>query len=331
MTNLLSDSNDNHVFIVGLPRTGTSILYRTVQKLPNFRPEKLNLWETDIFRDYISFDTPDLYYQSLLGYIFDQREIYDAFLDAIKKYTDQLGEKKENNHYEIELTHTDAGSFFNKLGLTDRNRLVEARWKQSCRYGIIKEYFKYARESRQCKRIVEKTPHHYMHVHQILWTFPNARILWMIRHPIDIITSSIKRAKIDENYSNYWHTDNFIRELKGSFLRYNYYKCLFEKNIVLIKYEDFVNDPANEFKKICDFITEPFCEEALIIKDHEILKWKSPDPYLFSRIVNKTEKNWQEHLSMEDTETIETALQDLMEEYGFDFYSPMLKNARSRS
>jgi GT2 family glycosyltransferase len=32
-------------------------------------------------------------------------------------------------------------------------------------------------------------------------------------------------------------------------------------------------------------------------KDHEILKWKPPDPYLFSRIVNKTEKNWQEHIS----------------------------------
>jgi hypothetical protein len=321
----MNENNENHVFIVGLPRTGTTIMYRTVQKLPNFQSIRLNLAETGIFRNNITFDTPDLYYQRLLRYIFQQRDVYDEFLDAVKKYTRQLQEKKENNNYEIELTHIKARSSFNKLELADRNRLVEARWKQSCRYEIIKEYFKYARECRQGKRIVEKTPHHYINTHQILWTFPNARILWMIRHPIDIITSSIKRDKIDENYHNYWDADNFIREFKGSFLRYNYYKHVFEKNIILIKYEDFVNDPANEFKKICDFINEPFCHEALIIKDHEILKWKSADTYLFSRIVNKTEKKWQEHLSMEDTEKIETALKELMVEYGFDFYSPKKK------
>ena len=167
---------------------------------------------------------------------------------------------------------------------------------------------------------MEKTPHHYRHVHQILWTFPHARIVWMMRHPVDIITSSIKRAKIDKNYKNYWDLPGFIMEFKNSFRLFDYYTKRFENKILLVKYEDFVGNPAGEMGRICDFLGETYSEDALVVEEHEKFNWK-PDPHLSADIVKQTEKKWPEHLSLEDAEKIEAALQDLMKKYGFDFYS----------
>jgi len=319
MKDKFNNNNDNHVFIVGLMRTGTSIMYRTIQKLPNFQSTQLNFMETKIFMNDISFNTDDLYYPSLFGYFNHNKEIYDEFLRSVKKYTDKLRTKKTINKYALNIKLQ--MNFFDRYKIFLKNKLVEIGWKRSYKSKIIKEYFTYARKIRQSKRIVEKTPHHCSHLHQILWTFPNSRIIWMIRHPIDIITSSIKRAKTDKKYINYWNTESFINEFKGSYYKYNFYKRFFNQNIIMIKYEDFVNDTVNQLKKICDFIDEPFCEDSLTLKDHEVPKWKSYSPYIFSDIVNKTDRDWKEYLSMEEGEKIETVLKYLMEEFNFDFYT----------
>lgn len=311
--------DNNPVFIVGLPRTGTSLMYRTVQKSPDFRIKKLNLSETRIFRPKTSFITPDFHYPGLLNYIFNDKEIYSSFLQSIKKYTNKLQRRNKTDDYNIIIKREEHTK--EKWKILAANKLTELKWKRSLKKKIIKEYFKFAQKCRQSKRIVEKTPHHYLNVHQIVWTFPDSRIIWMIRHPIDIITSSIKRSAIDKNYANYWNVDDFIKEFRGSFHRYNFYKQLFKDNLLLIKYEDFVNNPAGEFKKICDFIDETFTRDALIVKEQEVLPWKSPDLHIFSDIVKKTGKNWKDHLSLEDAGKIETALQDLMKKYNFNFYS----------
>ena len=88
----------------------------------------------------------------------------------------------------------------------------------------------------------------------------------------------------------------------------------------MIKYEDFVNDPINQLKRICDFLKEPFDEEALALKNHEVPKWKPYSPFIFSEIVNKADRNWKDHLSISEAKKIETSLKYLMEEYNFDFY-----------
>lgn len=316
----MSKNNDHdYVFIVGLPRTGTSIMYRSCQKLPNFQSIRINLSETKIFRDEIAFNTQDLYYPNLLKYLFNNKEIYNEFLMSIKKYTDKLKTKKKHDKYTIDMKQQKGAP--DKFKLFFKNKLTELKWKQSFKRKIIMEYFNYAKVCYQSKRIVEKSPHHYKHVHQIVWTFPNARIIWMIRHPLDIITSSIKRSKSDEKYQNYWNTDNFIKEFKESFNRYNFYNRLFKENIMLVKYEDFVNDPVTQFKQVCSFINESFNEDSLILKNHEIPKWKPHSPFIFSNIVNKTDRNWTDYISMKDAQKIETALQDLMRKYNFNFYS----------
>ncbi|MCK4761719.1 MAG: sulfotransferase [Candidatus Aminicenantes bacterium] len=312
----MTPNKNDHVFIVGIPRTGTSIVYRTIQKLPNFRMGKFNLWETAIFRDNVSFSGPDLYYPGLLGYLPGEKDSYDKFLQSVKTYTDTL-QGRRNKHYRIAAPPS--GNPLRRLFSTAWNNLTRIRWNRSAKSEIIKTFFSYARQCRRVERIVEKTPHHYRHVHQILWTFPHARILWMVRHPVDIITSSIKRAKIDKNYKNYWNVHNFVTEYRNSFRLFDFYKKRFKNRITLVKYEDFVGNPAGEMGRICAFLDETYSEDALVVAEHEKFKWK-PDPHLSADIVKKTERKWQDHLSLEDAGKIEAGLQDLMKKYNFANY-----------
>ena len=309
----------NPVFIVGLMRSGTSIMYRTIQKLRNFQAHRINFVETKIFMDEISFDTDDLYYPSLIGYFYHKRGIYDEFLDSVKRYTEKLRCGKNKKSYDINIKDRDSAikNFKDYL----KNKKVEYEWKRSYKNKIIKEYFSYAKRIRQSKRIVEKTPQHYIHLHQIFWTFPHSHVIWMIRHPIDIFTSSIKRSESDKRYTHYWDTQKFINEFNGSFHLFKFYKNRFEKNITMIKYEDFVNNPLEQLKRICCFLKEPFDEEALYLKNHEIPEWKPYSPFIFSEIVNKTDRDWKNYLSKAEAAKIEASLNCLMEEYNYDSYS----------
>jgi hypothetical protein len=69
------------VFIVGEARSGTSILYRTLQRHSSFRPLRTNLVETEIFshlRRTFLFGTT--YPESLIRFMLDDEAVYRDFL-----------------------------------------------------------------------------------------------------------------------------------------------------------------------------------------------------------------------------------------------------------
>jgi len=312
-------NKENHVFIVGIPRSGTSIIYRTIQQLLNFRSTKLNLWETGIFQDHISFDSSEIYYPSLLGYLNNQRDEYDLFLESINGYTEKLKSKKKWWSGKFMIKRKYHKNFINKLKFSVLLKINEILWKCSYKRKIIQKYFTHVKKSRNSKRIVEKTPRHYLHIHKILWTFPNARIIWMIRHPVEIKTSATRRAKIDKNFMD-WNNNAFINEFRYCYYLFDVYKKMFYENIILVKYEDFVDNSTNSLREICGFLDEPFSGDALIINKDEKINFK-PDPHLFSEIVKDTKKNWTDYLSIDEAKKIENALQSLMKKYNFDFYT----------
>jgi hypothetical protein len=247
-----------------------------------------------------------------MGYYYEDKEAYGSFINSIKKIKGNVRESAK--HYKIQVNP--AGGVGNKLRSNLHYKMVEFRWRRSRKKKIIQEYFALAKKLRESKRIVEKTPHHYLHVHQILWTFPKACVIWLIRHPIDIYTSSIKREKNDKNYKNHWSTEGFINEFNYSFLLYEFYKKIFNKSIFYLKYEDFVGDSEKQLERVCQYIEEPFDKNALKIEKHEAFEWK-PDPYLSSDIVSKTDKKWSDYLSAAEANKIEIALAHLMDKYNF--------------
>ena len=88
----------------------------------------------------------------------------------------------------------------------------------------------------------------------------------------------------------------------------------------MVRYEDFVENPVPELKRICNSIMEPFSPDSLIIQKMEEFNWE-PDPHLSSQIVSKTEKIWRDHLSILLAKKIESSLGTIMKDYGFNFYT----------
>jgi hypothetical protein len=273
------------------------------------------MWETLIFQDEVSFTPPNPHYRRLLGYLCNRVDIYEAFLRAVREDIEQIALMADKESFEIDFEAFDGTAV--QVVLDADNSQVQSRWQASARRRVIERYFGYALEVRGSARLVEKTPHHYLHVHKILWTFPSARIAWLIRHPVDTFASSVGRSKRDPAYGHYWDIDGFVGEYGYSLRRLAYYENAFPGRILRVKYEDFVSDPSRELKRICAFMQETFDPEALRISQWEVPPAVLPDPLLFKQIAAPTAKRWVGVVAPADARRIERALCGQMKEMDY--------------
>jgi hypothetical protein len=254
-------------------------------------------------------------YRNLLGYLCNQRDAYEAFLVTVRRELRKVALSSEGTSFEVEFEAFDGNTV--RMFSVDDNSHLQSNWRASAHCRIIKKYFRLAQKVRKSRRLVEKTPHHYLHVHKILWAFPNARVIWMIRHPVDTFASSLDRSNRDPVYRNYWDADGFIGEYDCSFRRLNYYERAFPGKILRVRYEDFTSGPREELRRVCAFLQEPYDPEALTIRPSEVPPGDSPDPLLFGKITARTKGRWAGLVTETDARRIECALTARMEEVGY--------------
>jgi len=166
------------VFIVGEARSGTSILYRTLQRHSSFRPLRTNLVETEIFshlRRTFLFGTT--YPESLIRFMLDDEVVYRDFLGSIRVI-------RVVNALAVGLN----------LMFRDRSDVV---WYANLNHLLLRSYFFHAARARGCRRLVEKTPTNTIHLHRLWRTFPRAQFLYVYRHPVDVFSSYRRRAADD--------------------------------------------------------------------------------------------------------------------------------------
>ncbi|MDX1640575.1 MAG: sulfotransferase [Balneolaceae bacterium] len=292
-------SSKNHlkpVFITGHPRSGTSLLYRTLLKHSSFEPKELCMEETKIFRYPLLALHSHSESGSLQEYMLNDEELFDQYLRAIQT------EKKWQKLLKV-------------LRLPFIILNDHSAWKLSKNPSVIRTYFEYALKARGCKRIVEKTPNHLLIHKRITDTFPKASILIISRHPIDVYSSYRKRFR--EHPEMNW-LDLSVRDFTE---QYREYSDITEElrsspQVYLFKYEDFVHSPESSFRKICDFLEEPY-EEAPIREDEPSLKIEGVNPNLSKKIREKT-KQWADYVSREEAQLIENTLKDVMNRYNYD-------------
>ena len=286
------------VFIVGHPRSGTSILYRTLQKHSSFRGKKINLQETNLFCPAFAglkfLGEPD---KALLHYMMGDLSLYKLLQKKV--YPSSVFQK-----------------FLRKIpkssGLCDKSILL---WKAALNPIIIRKYFLFAQKARGCKRLVEKTPTHINQIGRIFSLYKNAKVLIIIRHPVHTFSSIVRRAKIQSKIK--WNVEpkNFIKTYRRNHLIALDKLAESPGKVKTVLYENFVKIPDEEFKSICKFLSENY-EEDPILEGEESLKYWKPDPALAKPISQKT-KNWNDFISHEDCRFIERNLQDVMEKYGY--------------
>lgn len=292
----MHSKNLNPVFITAHPRSGTSLLYRTLLKHSSFAPKEICMEETRIFRHSLLALLEESEMSSLKKYMLSDEEAFARFLNSIPF------EKKWQQFLKtVKLPF---------LLLDEINA-----WRFSKNPSVIKKYFRIALEARECQRIVEKTPNHLLSYRRITSTFPHASILVIIRHPIEVYSSYRKRFKehpemewlnmsvqeFIQQYKKYSAVTDEIRELQQSYL---------------LRYEDFVQSPAKSFRAICDFLGESF-EEAPIQEAEPSLKIDGVNPNL-SKTIQKETKIWSDYIDEEKALCIEKELGDVIKKYSYE-------------
>ncbi len=218
---------ENPIFIVGCPRSGTTVLAATL----NAHSKILVTTETHFFNNiskqpYLKADITRV----SLNKFFKEERIID-FINAnkineqkfIEKYLSQkTGQNKEDKALIFDLLMQEALANSSK------------------------------------ERVCEKTPQHMLCVNEILETYPKAKILHIVRDGRDTVNSLLKMPWRPEgllNNTRYW-LQYTLHGLKAEI-------NLPRDRFFTVHFEDFLKKPEETLKFVCDFLDEDFEESML--------------------------------------------------------------------
>ena len=290
------------VFIVGAPRSGTSILFRTLQKHSSFICREENLQETKLLKyanssHLFKNDQPE----ALLYFMLNDTQRYQQFLDSIRP---------------VQYLHkVIPNSVSNML-----SRRLPLWWRLNLNPLVVRAYFYFARQARECNRLLEKSPDNLYHVGKLHSAFPHCKMLFIYRHPLDVYASYCKRKKNDPNAT--WadiDPDVFANIYSTAIDRAFTCSERYKDQFMMVKYENFTAQPENTLSDICNYLHEPMQKEMLIEVNPDPEKWKI-DPNLFCAITSKV-KNWQQFMAPETGRQLENILCQDMERLGYSRYT----------
>lgn len=300
MTRVEISAVERPVFIVGEARSGTSILYRTLQKHPSFRPREIQLGETEIFAHLRrTFLFREGYPPSLERFMLDDRKAYRAFLRSVR-----LPRLVSAMAAPVNLFVDDPPLWW---------------WRANLSHQVVRRYFRQATQARGCHRLIEKTPTNTGNLARLFAAFPSSRFLYIHRHPIDVFSSYRRRAAADPNagWAAQLTPTRFCNVYRTSYDRVRRWVDT-HSNLALVRYESLTSDPQSTFARLCAFLEEPLAPDAVDEPDPQYGRWHG-DPHLWGPIVVTT-KAWRDHITSDDAAAIQVRLRDLMDQLGYEPY-----------
>lgn len=310
---------ESPVFIIGGSRSGSSILYRVLQRHSSFKPHNIKdqigveLTESKVFYNLCS--TYNTNTKRPLKYLLRNVNYYHHFLEKIKW---------------IKLFHYYSCSNFLLKIIIKFNLLRALAYKITCNALLLRTFFYYAKQARGMKRIIEKSPPHVYRIPEIKATFPKAKFLYIYRHPIDVYSSHKQRLKVSleigiKESKLTWlmlspseFCELYRERLQLVLREYHSNSCQF----MLIRYEDFISEPELTVRRVCNFLEESY-EEGCIPEDRN----EDPEfnqekmyPNLFG-MIKKPAKKWQDYITEVDAIFIEDSLSEVMNWLNYPRYT----------
>lgn len=291
------------VFIVGNPRSGTSLLYRIVQQLSSFRPRTMELSETQIFLHLaLSYRFETKPPGQLLRFMLKDKAHFEAFLEETRLLR--------------------RGALLSApLALPSRGNLPLVLWRAQGLHLVVRSYLWHAWQARECDRLVEKSPRNLPHVDKLRLVSPSARFIYIGRHPVDCFSSYRKRAQVDAKAQ--WASVSparFLYIYRRAVVRALKQSSASPASFLLIRYEDLTADAVSEMRRICVFIGEPYEESALQAVQPPERRRHSAYKHLYGEVQSRT-KRWQDFVGIDEARGIEDELSDLMPALGYERYT----------
>lgn len=243
-----------YVFIVGLPRTGTTL----IQSILNCSQEVAIAGETHFF------DSPRrLGIFTRPGYRRKFAQVGNIATEAgARQVVDYIYGTRKKNFWDKIAQTVDREEFLQQLSASDRSERALLDLAMAC----------YA----QGKPIRgEKTPAHIYAVPTLLEWFPNAKVIHTMRDPRAVYVSNKKKYEtralpwyslilrkaglMFEFYSSLDVMFTWFRVLR----LHRRYQRLYPDRYYLSRYEDLIANPKTSLQKLCDFVGIDFTDEML--------------------------------------------------------------------
>jgi len=248
-------AQSGYVFIVGLPRTGTTLM-RSI----------LNCSEDVAICDGESHYLGSVGLLGLRtrpGFWHQFTEVGDISTDeGAKKVVDYIYGINRNVFWSLLRKNVDREEFLRRLLESDRSEKT-----------LLSLALTFCAGSKPIRG--EKTPAHIYHVPTLLDWFPNAKIIHMFRDPRAVYVSLKKKPRQSEIATprSLFHKSGPVLRIYSSLhvivswlhcVRLHYqYQQRYPENYYFCKYEDLILDPKSISQGICDFLGISFNEAML--------------------------------------------------------------------
>lgn len=312
--------SENAVFIVGVPRSGTSLLYRTLQLHSSFRPRRcaaqVDLTESHVFMDpsvLYQHDPPSGSRSPPYLFMLSDQFRYERFRASISL---------------VEFYHRAVSDVRFAGRLAARGPGARALWwRVTLSHWIVRSYFYHAKCARGVKRLLEKTPGQVFRLPELRATFPCASIIFMYRHPIDVYSSLKRRMRAHRSAHPGEPVPHWLQVQPAAFSK-RYQKTITlgfgahsdnPESVHLVDYEALVRRPAEMVRSLCSFLGEPFEEQC--VWQHQTTLSRDPVEALLKGAIVERTKDWSDHISVAEAQFIEHDLCAVMERLDYPTYT----------
>lgn len=292
--------NENYIFTVGMFRSGTTLLGRSLNAHPNIKIA------TDPYIEFFRAFRNEVYKENGDKLADDNAPLDDNFFNEHIKSTIEIcnatfdREIKNQKLEDIKKKIIEQCSTYSPLIVPFVKDVDATNYKELFKKLMLLVQKAYGDEQSQYIGIKEVWAEEF--IAPLINTFPNIKCIHISRDPRAIIAS--RKASKLKMYPLLF----FIRHWRKSIAYFlmNYQK---KKNYYFVKYEDFITNPEFHSKKICKFLNVRY-DKAMIEADKFVNgkkeKWIRSSVYGISdKITTKFMDKWKSVLSNEEIQYIE--------------------------
>jgi hypothetical protein len=283
-----------YVFIVGCPRSGTTLLKRLVDAHPEIAITRETHWITQLLkeRDGASRDAP--FTAELASRLIEHKRFIRLRGDLERMGVDQAG----------------------------LDRLLSLEEPVTYAQLMTAVYDLYAEGSG--KRLVgDKTPRYVRHIATLHDLWPSAKFVHLIRDGRDVCTSVMNWDKADRAVMRRSTWESYPIETTAVWWE-QLVRLGREDGVLLgpdlyheVRYEALVDEPAEECESLCRFLEIPYHEAMLRFHEGRTRQDPGLDAKHAWRPVTPRLRSWRSEMSPDDLERFEAVAGELLDELGY--------------
>lgn len=288
---MLNDAGQKDpVFIVGVPRSGNTLLLRTLLRHGSFAHGRANGTES-----------------SAVGLLFAMLDPNGAVPLPLMGFL--AGDDLPPDVRRTIVRNRLRRRLVRKLA-RERAARHPAVWRLAGEHLVVRSFYRNVGRLRN-RRVVDKTPWHLHRVEHLLTALPGARFICTYRHPVDVLSSYWRRHAFEGVEWAGISLEEMAQRWAGDVRLAHRFAARFAEAFAVVRYEDLVEAPEPTVRRICEHIGEPFDPASISQFDQAATaQAKGEGPQRWT-------SRWAENVPAEDAARLERLVSDAMDLAGY--------------